>query len=132
MSSSIGNTIFNFPGAEVFGFKGKCVNNPPIHVYEKAWQINVLNSGGYCPGLSLLTGSFKIVIASQNFYQRGWKENPNAALVLATLFRGIIEVLQLGILLFIIDIIFTVGRLLTGTSTSRSFMEVPIELEAYE
>lgn len=112
-------SIFNFPGSDIFGFRGECVNNPSFG-RDKSWEWNTLNSVGYSPGLSFITGCFRIYAASKNLYDRGWKENEHAASAVAVIVRGVVEILQLGILLFVIDVIFTVGRLLTGTTTNKS------------
>lgn len=71
---------------------------------------NLHNTMGYLPLLGLFTAAkrFKSIIDRQNIQSL-------SGFNFAIAFRGILEAVGLGIILFCIDIIVTIGRLIAGS-----------------
>lgn len=114
MSTTCSNIFFNFPGSKTFGFYGEYAHNSTEGV-GKSWPYNVFLIAGYIPGVSLLTGLYRIVIVIVQLWQFGWKGQKYPATLLTFAIRGVGEALQVGWVFIVVDIFITLGRIATHT-----------------
>ncbi len=88
-------------------------------------RVNVINVVGYLGPLGILTG-----IARLKGMQADMKMVGFEGMRSATIGRAVVEILCLGILLFIVDIIVSLGRHLCGCCPLRDKRGRPLLLES--
>lgn len=110
-SSMSCSDVLNMYGFRPFGYWGKAVGRPRSS--ENDCMLNCFNVAGVCPVLSIISGLFRAAANAMDLYSSGWREGKGMEEV-SHIFRGVGEALQLGILFLLIDVIFTVGRMLTA------------------
>lgn len=123
--STISSMLFHSEAGSVFGFHGTSLNS--AYYLSSPELMNVWTVVGYCPVISIISGLVRAVMYSVALIDELVVRKPDSdtdsdtekttfsyAHTITQVFRGICEALQLGLVfLLILDIIFTVGRLLT-------------------
>lgn len=106
-------SIFNHPYSVTFGLYAITCDGSsagPKQDYEKV--ITISNIIGWIPIIGTIVGVFRLYIGIIRYKHQN-SSNPNDAEMdtcKGLMARGIGEIFCLGLLLFLIDIIFTIGR----------------------